>query len=321
MPAKPKLLIFLMFPEHVRLLYRDRLAAKYPEMDVDVVATREECAEAIEGADILLTFGAMMRDWVYRKAGRLRWLHALGTGVDGITDCPSLRREVIVTSTRGIHGIPLSEAGFMMMLALSRDLPRSLRAQAKGAWERWPARLLHNKTVGIFGIGLIAEEMAPRFKAFGMHTVGITRTPREVTGIDRFVTRDELEDIVAELDYLVLLIALTEETRTSVDERILKAMKPTSCLINLARGGVVDEAALARALDEGWIGGAGLDTFLEEPLPPDHPLWKAPNTIITPHLAGFNDAYPDHALPQFEANLRSFLSGEMDRMINVEERV
>lgn len=315
-----KLLIFLTLPEKIRHQYRDRIQEKFPELEIAVAGDRAKATEQIADAEILITFGAMMRDDMYRPAKKLKWVQALGTGVDNIVDMPSLDRKVIVTSIRGIHGKPMSEMAFLLMLALSRDFPRTLRAQEAARWERWPAKLLDSKTVGILGVGLIAEELAPRCKAFGMDVVGISQTERAVSGIDRFVPRAVLNDAVAEIDYLIVLVPYDDTTHNLVDAVTFKAMKPTSYLINIARGGVVDEAALLAALNDGEIAGAGLDTFVEEPLPVDDPLWTAPNTIITPHLGGFNDAYPDHALPQIETNLRRFLDGQPDRMINLERR-
>ena len=121
----------------------------------------------------------MMRDEVFANAPKLKWVQALGTGVDGVIDQPSLGKHVTVTNIRGIHGAPVSEAAIMGMLALSRDLPRSVRAQDQNSWTRWPPKLLDNKTVGIYGIGLIAEALAPRCKAFGMTVVGYSSTKRD----------------------------------------------------------------------------------------------------------------------------------------------
>ena len=315
-----KLLIFLTLPERIRNQYRDKIQHKFPALDIAVAGNREEAAEAIIDADILITFGAMMRDEMYQPAINLKWVQALGTGVDNIVDMPSLGKDVIVSSIRGIHGIPMSEMAFLLMLALSRDFPRTIHAQDSSSWERWPAKLLDNKTAGILGVGLIAEELAPRCKAFGMEVIGISQTEREVPGIDRFVTRDTLNEAAGEIDYLIVLVPYDDSTHNLIDSATFKAMKPSSYLINIARGGVVDEAALVDALEGGEIAGAGLDTFVDEPLPPDNPLWKTPNTIITPHLGGFNDAYPDHALPQIEINLRCFLEGKPDQMINLERR-
>lgn len=315
-----KLLIFLTLPEHVRVQYGDRIAPKFPELEIQTVGSREEACAAIADADFLLTFGAMMRDEVFHGAKSLKWVHALGTGVDGITDSPSLDTNVVVSSTRGIHGVPMSEMTIMLMLTLSRDFPRTIHAQDGASWERWPARLLNKKTVGILGIGLIAEQFAPLCKAFGMTVIGISRTAREIAGIDRFASRDDLAQVAGELDYMVVLVPYTPETHNMVDARVFAAMKPDAYLVNVARGGVVDEDALVDALNTGEIAGAALDTFVEEPLPPDNPLWKTPNTIITPHLGGFCDVYVENALPQFETNLRHFLDGQTDRMINLEAR-
>jgi phosphoglycerate dehydrogenase-like enzyme len=130
-------------------------------------------------------------------------------------------------------------------------------------------------------------------------------------------TRDELLQVVGEFDFFVLLTPLTAATRNSIDAEVLAAMKPTSFLVNLARGGVVDEPALVEALKSGRIGGAALDVFNEEPLPPDHPFWSMQNVIITTHQGGFCDVYIDYALPTVEANMRRFLAGDIGGMINV----
>ena len=316
----PKLLIFLVMPQEVTRRYGELVSRLFPDLTVEVVRTREDAETTIVDAEILLTFGVMMTDRILARARRLKWVHALGTGVDGIVDQPSLPPNVTVTSTRGIHGVPMTEATIMLMLALSRKFPRSLHLQDQAVWERWPSRLLHNKTVGILGIGLIAEHLAPVCKAFGMHVVGISRTPRNVPGIDRYFGRDALIEAVRLLDYFVLLVPYSPDTHNIVDEVVFAAMKPDSYLINVARGGVVDEGALLDALKSGRIAGAALDTFATEPLPPDDPLWTAPNTIITPHLGGFCDVYAEHALPQFETNMRQFLAGTIDGMINVDRR-
>lgn len=208
----------------------------------------------------------------------------------------------------------------MLMLALSRDLPRSLRSQQAHKWDRFPARTLKDRTVGVFGVGVIAEALAPLCKALGMKVIGISSAPRKVAGFDRMYARAKLEDAVRELDFLVLLTPYTPATRGIVNARVLAAMKPSSYLVNLARGGVVDEDALMQALREGKLAGAALDVFGQEPLPPDHPFWEMPNVIITPHLGGFFDAYPRYALPVVEHNLRHFLAGDTQGMINIVNR-
>jgi phosphoglycerate dehydrogenase-like enzyme len=200
------------------------------------------------------------------------------------------------------------------MLALSRRLHDSVRYQDKHSWTRWPPRLIDGKTVGIYGIGLIAEALAPRCKALGMTVVGYSSTKRDVPGIDRMLKRGDLIATAQELDYLVLLVPYSDETRHSIDAKVFAAMKPTAFLINLARGGIVEEDSMIEALKSGKIAGAALDVFQTEPLPPDHPLWSMKNVIITPHLGGFCDVYADLALVTVEHNMECWLRGDIDGM-------
>src|SRR5215813_4043993 len=185
------LLILLTLPKEVRDFYATRLAKRFPNLHIDVVDHFSKAAPFMPAADVLLTFGPMLKDEALHNAGRLKWIQALGTGVSGVIDQPSLRPDVVITNIRGIHGAPVSEAAIMSMLALSRRLPDSVRYQDKHSWTRWPPKLLDGKTVGIFGIGLIAEALAPRCKALGMTVVGFGSTRREVFGFDRMYLRGE----------------------------------------------------------------------------------------------------------------------------------
>jgi len=311
------LLILLTLPEPVRNQYRDRLKAKFPQLTIDVVDHHSKVGPHIADAEALITFAPMLAPHVLQAAQKLKWVQALGTGTDNLTDQPALRKDVIVTNIHGIHGPPVSEAAVGAMLALARDLPRAVRAQDERQWRRFPAQLLHNKTVGIFGIGVIAEALAPKCKAFGMRVVGLTSAPREVAGFDAVRASDQLAEAAGEFDFLVLLTPLTEKTRNSVGAKVFAAMKPTGFLINLARGGVVDETALIEALQSKKIAGAALDVFTQEPLPADHPFWSMHNVIITTHQGGFCDVYVDFALPTIEANMQKFLAGDIAGMINV----
>jgi phosphoglycerate dehydrogenase-like enzyme len=268
---------------------------------------------------MLITFGQMLKNLKFdlKDAVNLKWIQALGTGMDGIIDQPSLSKSVTLTSLHGVHGPPVSEAALSGMLALSRDLPGFVRAQDERQWRRWPAKLLHEKTVGILGIGVIAEALAPKCKALGMNVIGITSAKRPIAGFDRVHGIDELHAVLPELDYLVLLTPYSPATHHMVDARVFAAMQPSSYLINVARGGVVDEDAMVDALREKKIAGAALDVFEEEPLPKDHPLWAMPNVIITTHQGGFCDTYVDLAMPILEHNMRCFLSGDFGKMMNV----
>jgi phosphoglycerate dehydrogenase-like enzyme len=313
----PRLLILLTLPKEVRDAYQARIAARFPELEIDSVDHFTKAIPLIKSADVLLSFGPMLKDEVFRDAPKLKWVQALGTGVDGIIDQPSLRQDVTITNIRGIHGAPVSEAAIMAMLALGRGFPETVRNQERKSWARWPPKLLDGKTVGIFGVGLIAEALAPRCQALGMTVVGFSSTSRQVAGFDRMHPREKFLKIAPMLDFFVLLVPYAADTHRLIGAREFNAMKPSSYFINLARGGIVDEDALIEALEAGRIAGAALDVFQTEPLPPEHPLWKTRNVIVTPHMGGFCDVYAERALPTIEHNMDCFLRGDTDGMINL----
>ena len=310
-------LILTEVQEAMRARYKAMLLERFPQLTINVVGHHNDVGPYIAGTDILLCFSPPMADHVVRDAPRLKWIQALGTGVDNIIDLPSLGKEVLVTNVRGIHGAPVSEATIAYMLSLARDLPRASVAHDKGQWERWPAALLAGKTVGVLGVGLIAEYLAPICKALHMTVIGISGSPREAKGFDRMAHRDDFVKIVPELDFLVALAPLTAETRGIVGARVFAAMKPTAYLVNVARGGVVDEPALIAALESGEIAGAALDVFAQEPLPASSPLWRTKNVTIFSHLGGYSQGYEDRAMPTIAGNMAKFLSGDLKSMINI----
>jgi phosphoglycerate dehydrogenase-like enzyme len=313
-------LIFLPWDESERFLYERIIAPRFPALTVQTVGTIDELKANIGRAEILMSFGVRLPPGIFAHASRLKWVHAFGTGVDGIADQETLHRDVLITSTKGIHGPPVAEAALASMLALSRDLPRSVRGQDRRVWDKWRMRLLDRKIVGILGVGAIAQALAPRCQAMGMTVVGISRTPRPAAGFDRIVPRSDLEHVVGDLDYLVLLLPLEPDTRHIVGDRVLAAMKPTSYLINVARGGVLNDAALVRALESKKLAGAALDVFDQEPLPVDHPFWRMPNVIITPHFGGYYDRYVEDSADQICRNMERFLAGRVAEMENVAAR-
>ena len=314
------LLIFLTHPEPTRSGYEKYLKPRHPELRITTVGTRDEAIKLAPQAEILMAFGPQVRKDFFQHTPKLKWVHSLGTGTDGITDSPWLGKDVLVTAVRGIHGAPISEMAFLMMLAFNRDLRRIEHQRTEKRWERYPGMLLENKTVGILGVGAIAEALAPRCKAFGMRVVGISRTNRPIPGFDRIYSRAEIVQAAAELDYFVLLVPLEDDTRNIVSDAVLSAMKPTAFLVNLARGGVLDEDALLRALEAKKIAGAHLDALATEPLPATSPLWSMPNVFITPHIGGYSDQYVIEASKQFEQSLAAFVAGKPDQMVNRETR-
>jgi D-2-hydroxyacid dehydrogenase (NADP+) len=293
----------------------ERLRRTLPEHDFVFAYGPSGAAPHIAQAEVILCVA--LSDEYARQAVRLKWIQALGTGVDSIVGLPSLPPDVVITNMRGIHGAPVSEAALTMMFSLSRDIGRCIRNQAERRWEGFNPVLLEGKTVGILGTGVIGEALARKCRGLGMTVVGFTATPRELAGFDRMRHRSELIQAAGELDYLVLLTPLTPATERIIHAGVLKAMKPTSYLINVGRGGLVDEPALVTALQEGWIAGAGLDCFAREPLPAESPLWPLKNVVITPHMAGRHDGYMDEALEIFEKNLRHYLAGDRAHMVNI----
>jgi phosphoglycerate dehydrogenase-like enzyme len=211
----------------------------------------------------------------------------------------------------------MSELAMLLMLALTRRFPDTVRNQDKSGWDRWPAELLWKKKVGIFGLGAVGEEIALRCKAFGMTVYGINRSGKGADAVDRMFGLDGLLTVAREVDYFIVVVPLTPETRGRVGAEVVSAMKPTAFLLNLARGPVVDEKALIRALESRTIAGAGLDVFNEEPLPQGHPFWKMKNVIVTPHVGGTSTFYVSQVLPIFRENLRRYLKGERHTLINV----
>ena len=193
--------------------------------------------------------------------------------------------------------------------------------KAAHKWENWPSRTLDGKTVGILGVGVIAEAMAPRFKAFGMTVIGISSGPRPLPGFDRMEDREKLLSVVPELDYFVVLTPYSPATRHIINAAVLGAMKPSAYLINLARGGVLDEAALLDTMKAGTIAGASLDVYAREPLPPEHPFWELDNMILTCHQAATNENSAQNNLPIINENIRRFIAGDIAGMKNIVKRI
>lgn len=297
--------------------YQKALEPEFPDLVIRACKTEEEVRDFIEQARILLTFN--ISDELIKKAANLQWIQALGTGVDSIVGLPSLTKNVLVTSIRGIHGPQMSELAILLMLALTRRFPDMVRNQDEAVWDRWPAELLLQKKVGILGLGVVGEEIARKCKAFGMTVYGINRSKKQVDAADRFFGLDGLRTVAREVDFFIIVVPLTPETRGMVGAEVISAMKPTAFLLNLARGEVVDEKALIQALELGTIAGAALDVFYEEPLPHGHPFWKMKNVIVTPHIGGTSTFYVRQVLPIFQENLRRYLRGERESLLNLVE--
>ena len=297
--------------------YLARLRPEFPEVEFDTVASMDAAAALghYGAADAVVGFGRGFTKECLAEAGRLKWFQCLITGTDHLTPFLS-GTPIVLTNARGIHGPQMAETAILHMMALSRKVPQMVRNQDAHRFERYKPQVLDRRTVVILGVGVIAEHTAKVCKAFGMTVLGVSRTVREVAGFDRIYPRVQLLEAVALADYLLLLLPYTPEDDKAVNEAVFKAMKPTAFVINVARGGVVDEDALIRALDAKEIAGAGLDAFTGHYLPPSSPLWDRKDVFITPMVGGQSDQYERNVLPIVETNLRCFLAGDFDKMIN-----
>jgi phosphoglycerate dehydrogenase-like enzyme len=280
----------------------------------------------IEDVEVLLR-GWLTGDAFERlraRAPRLSWVHSAAAGVE-MTLSPSMREHpFVVTNARGVFSQPIAEYVILMMLAISRRLPELLELRAERTWQPLEGRELRDATVGIVGLGSIGQAVATLVGAFGSRIIATRRHPSQRTEavqdaaerptvaprIDRLLGPDGLLELLGESDFVVLAAPLTAETENLIDARALAAMRREAWLINVARGGLVDERALLRALRDGRIGGAVLDTFRQEPQLPDSPFYDLPNVIVTPQTSWSSGRVLDRSVELFCDNLRRFAAGQ-----------
>lgn len=262
-------------------------------------------------------------------APRLRWLQLHSAGANHLLDHPIMDSDVAITTVSGIHATPIAEYVFASILAHRWRVSLWTHCQREGKWPKGRWNLfarpeLRDGTLGIVGYGSIGREVARLARAFGMRILALRRsTGRSKQGYaskdigdpggtipEKFYPPDALHEMLSESDYVVVALPLTHETVHFIGEAELRAMKPSAYLVNIARGAIVDESVLVKALHEGWIAGAGLDVFEQEPLPAESPLWDLENALISPHVAGFTPRYDERAAELFAHNLGRYLSGE-----------
>ncbi len=266
------------------------------------------------------------------RVPKLRWVQLHSAGINQLEGHPILQSDILITTSSGIHAVPIGSFAIALMLALARRIPRVVQMQLRGEWpkERWRTFLgpeVHGATLGIVGYGSIGRETARIAKqGLRMRILALTRSGNRVdhgyhepgvgdpagTLPDAWFGRDQLLELLAQSDFVLIAAPLTRETRNLIDARALAAMRPTAYIVNIARGGIVDENALAQALQENRIAGAGLDVFAHEPLASDSPLWKVDpaRLIMSPHVSAATPHYDDRAVELFATNLRRYLRGE-----------
>jgi phosphoglycerate dehydrogenase-like enzyme len=276
-----------------------------------------ELAEALSDADAIVMLGHFYTSdvaaLVREKGRRLRWIQLTTAGYDGIT-FHGVPDTIAVTNAGHSHGPMVAEHAIMLLAALTRRLHFYAEPQSLHVFDRniaLPLTTLEDSTVAILGYGGIGRETARRAKAFGTRVIAIARSARDDEFADAIVPSSQLHAVLAEADLLIVAAALTEETKGMIDARALAAMKPGGVLVNIARGGIVDTAALIDALKTGHLAGAGLDVTDPEPPPPDHPLWSCPNLIVTPHVSGLGSPAVRRRIGALVMeNVGHFLAGE-----------
>lgn len=274
------------------------------------------------------------------KAPNLQWVQAHYAGVDSLKDSELWQSDVLITTASGVHAVNMAQYALTQILLWAHRVPNWFKYKQTKKWgdNRWDTFVpqeLQDKTLGILGYGSIGRELARLVKPFGCKILVTKRDARHLTDTgysdlgsgdvagdlpDRVYPSEATRSMLAECDFVVITLPLTERTHYLFDEELFKAMKPSAFLVNVGRGAIIKESDLVRGLKKGWLAGAGLDVYEEEPLPEDSPLWELENVILTPHISGFTPHYDERATDIFVENLRRYLAGEpLLNLVNREE--
>ncbi len=285
----------------------------YPQVELAYCTQREDLARQI--ADVEVYFGWLSRD-EFLAARKLRWIQSPSSGVDRFLAIPELKAgDVILTSAVGTHGACLAEHALAMIFSFTRGIIGAVQAQRERRWAIGALRPrvveLTGSTLGIIGLGTVGRALAKRAQAFDMRIIAVDMYPtNKPEYVEHLAGRDGLEALLRESDYVVVTVPWTAETDGMIGAAQLALMKPSAMLIGISRGGIIDEAALTSALQEGRLAAAGLDVFATEPLPADSPLWELENLLITPHIAGGSQFESQNIRAIFAENLGRYLRGE-----------
>jgi phosphoglycerate dehydrogenase-like enzyme len=304
----------------------ERIRAAAPGARIVTLSVEGLADEPVEDVEVLLHgwLSADAFDRLLARAPRLAWVHSASAGVERALTPAARERGIVITNARGVFSRPIAEYVLMMILAVRRKLPGLLELQRERTWQPLEGGELRDVTVGIVGLGSIGRAVGALATAFGCRVIATRRRPhgptagadssREFSFGEAMLARvggpETLAALLAESDFVVLAAPLTRETENMFDAETLAGMKPGSWLINVARGRLVDERALLRALRDGPMGGAILDTFRDEPLQPTSPFYDLPNVIVTPHTSWSSTRVLDRSVDLFCDNLRRFAAGE-----------
>jgi phosphoglycerate dehydrogenase-like enzyme len=298
----------------------NRIAAAAPGSRLVSVSLEGLADGDLSDVEVLLRgpLPAQIFDRLIARCPRLMWVHSATAGVERVLTPTALGRGLAITNARGVFSDPIAEYVLLMILAVSRRLPQLLELQRERTWQPLESRELRDVTVGVVGLGSIGRRVAELALAFGSRVVAVrrevpagdTETGEAIPGIAELLPSDRLPELMSQSDFVVLALPLTPQTESLFDMSLLAHAKPGSWLINVARGRLIDERALLRALRDGPLGGAVLDTFREEPLPHDSPLYSVPNLIVTPHTSWSSSGVLDRSIELFCENLGRFARGE-----------
>jgi phosphoglycerate dehydrogenase-like enzyme len=295
----------------------EKLRWDFPEVEIVHLSTYHHADQHFPGAEVVVTWS--LRPEQFNIAKKLRWIHSPAAAVHQLMFPDLINSDVILTNAREIHAPVVAEHALALLLSFAKKLPDAVRLQQKRLWGQenlWHSRPrpreLAGATLGIVGLGSIGRVLARHATGLGMRVIAVREHPQdgELGGVVHVFSSLELHKLLGESDYVVLAAPVTAATRSMMNAAALAKMKPDACLINVSRGALVDEAALISALREKRIGGAALDVFEEEPLPPESPLWDLENLLVTPHTAGMTDKLWNRHYAQISENLRRYLSRE-----------
>ena len=268
-------------------------------------------AEALPEADAIFHWADRTRllRAAWPTAHRLRWIHAAGVGVEWALFPELVESDVVLTNCRGVYDETMPEYVLALLLALAKELPATIDDQRAHRWRHRPVARLHGRRATVVGAGSIGRATARLLQGIGMDVTVVARTQRFDPELGQVHASSDLAQLAARTDALVLVTPLTDETRRLVDRSVLAALPRGAWLVNIGRGGVIDEEALMEALHADLLAGAALDVFATEPLPPEHPLWVMPNVIISPHIGGDVPGWLDWFSQSFVGELERFIAG------------
>lgn len=292
--------------------YIDEIKEVAPDWEIVSGKDTDELQEDLKGAEVILHWKKAIEQTVLEQNNDLKWVQTWSAGVNNLPLEQLSERNVSITSANGVHAYPISETIFALMLGLTRKIHTYVRQQQQKQWEHGDLKLeIHEKTIGVIGVGAIGLETAKIAKAFGMKVLGVRHSGKSTDYVDEMYTPDQLSDVLPQCDVVVITLPLTDETTNLFGKEQFEQMKNSSLLINIGRGPIVKEDDLVEALQSGVIAGAGLDVFATEPLPEDSPLWDMENVIVTPHTAGSTEHYTERVVRDvFIPNLKNYLEGE-----------